>query len=715
MLLIAVAVVIVLMLGIAGAVLMLFDPNDYREEIAAVVEDRTGREFSIDGDLGLRVLPCCAVSIDKTRLGNPAGFDDPDFASAESVRLGLELIPLLFDRRVVVDEVTLDGLSVKLLKKSNGTANWEFETGAGEAEPVQEAEAEASELPELSIAGVNISAARIELRDDQAGTHFAVEELNVSTGPVATDEPVGIDASLRIIDFKSETTVVGSLDASVLFAPDSAAVVLTGLSSKVDVTGASLPEGGATIAMDGAAVTVDLNSSAAVLEDIVVNIAAAGVGIDVRASGEVEGESAALSGTVSIPAFSPRDVLAELGEPPPETADPDVLKAVELTADWAVADDIVAVNGISMRLDDSLVTGKLSANHKTMTRTRFDLQLDEINVDRYLAPAAEEAAGGGEVEAGETEIPVEALRGLDVIGRVGIGRMTMNKLLLQNVVAEINAQKGAINISPTTADVYGGTYEGSIKLDVAGSVPQVKVRQTLNKVQTGGLLADMYDTKNLQGLLEARIDGTGSGNTTTEIMRSLQGGVVLDLDEAVYKGADVWYEIRKAVARIKGKPAPERPVDPQTQITALGFVGELADGILRSDQLVAEIPFIRVQGGGAFDLLQNTLDYKLKAKMLSRPNFPDADDLADLEKIAIPIIVKGDASSPTIGIDLEEAAKDVAVQKAKDSLLKKLGLDEPEAEGAAGEGAETDAAPEEKSDKDEARDALKKGLRGLFD
>ena len=29
---------------------------------------------------------------------------------------------------------------------------------------------------------------------------------------------------------------------------------------------------------------------------------------------------------------------------------------------------------------------------------------------------------------------------------------------------------------------------------------------------------------------------------------------MLDLDEAVYKGADVWYEIRKAVARLKGKP-----------------------------------------------------------------------------------------------------------------------------------------------------------------
>ncbi len=170
------------------------------------------------------------------------------------------------------------------------------------------------------------------------------------------------------------------------------------------------------------------------------------------------------------------------------------------------------------------------------------------------------------------------------------------------------------------------------------------------------------------------------------------------------------------MALLKGKPQPAAPPDPQTQITELGFAGRLADGVLRSDRLIAEIPFIRVQGGGVFDLLQNQLDYRLQARMLSRPNFPDADDLADLEKLTIPITVRGDATDPKIGIDLEELAKDAAVQKVQDKaeekLLEKLGLSEPEAEGSdAGEGAET----EPPSERDQARDLLKKGLRDLFD
>ncbi|MFW2404040.1 MAG: AsmA family protein [Gammaproteobacteria bacterium] len=714
-LLIAVAVVVALMLVIAAAVLILVDPNDYREEIASVVEEQTGREFSIDGELGLRVLPCCAVSIDDTRLGNPAGFEEPDFASVKSVRLGLELLPLLFQQRAVVDEVTLDGLSVKLLKKANGATNWEFDTGAPADGAAPESGGEASELPTLSVAGVNIVDARIELRDDQAGTHVAIEELNVKTGPVAADEPIDIDVSLSAKDYKSEAGISGTLSSGLVFSAETAAAVLTGLDSKVEIAAPDLPGEGLKLALQGGAVRADLNSGAATLEDIVATVAAAGITIDVAASGVVEGDDIALSGTLSVPRFSPRDLLAELGEPPIETADPDVLKLVELAADWTVAGDLFNVDGLQMQLDDSQLSGKLSANYSTLSRTRFDFQLDAIDLDRYMAPAPEDAAGADSGEAGETEIPVETLRGLDVIGRVGIGRLTLNKMRLENVSADINAQKGLINISPTTADVYGGKYEGSIGIDVAGKVPQVKVRQTLNSVQTGGLLADMYDAKNLQGLLEARIDGNGAGNTTTEIMQSMKGGVVLDLDEAVYKGADVWYEIRKAVARLKGKPQPERPADPQTQITALGFAGQLADGVLRSEKLVAEIPFIRIQGGGAFDLLQNNLDYKLQAKMLSRPNFPEADDLADLEKVAIPIIVKGDPSSPTIGIDLAEAAKDAAVQKAKGRLLDKLGLGGSAEEGAAGEGGEAADGTEESAEPEDTRDMLKKGLRGLFD
>ena len=40
-------------------VALFFDPNDYRDEIAAELSAATGRQISIEGDLELEVFPWC--------------------------------------------------------------------------------------------------------------------------------------------------------------------------------------------------------------------------------------------------------------------------------------------------------------------------------------------------------------------------------------------------------------------------------------------------------------------------------------------------------------------------------------------------------------------------------------------------------------------------------------------------------------------------------
>ena len=68
--------VTLLLLGIATglAVTFLFDPNDYKDDIAALVSEQTGRPFSIEGELNLKAFPCCGVKLGPLTLGNPPGF-----------------------------------------------------------------------------------------------------------------------------------------------------------------------------------------------------------------------------------------------------------------------------------------------------------------------------------------------------------------------------------------------------------------------------------------------------------------------------------------------------------------------------------------------------------------------------------------------------------------------------------------------------------------
>ncbi len=94
---------LLVLIVVAGLlVALLVDPNDYRDEIAQAVEDATGRELTIEGDLSLSVFPWVAIEVGRTQLGNAEGFGDEPFASFERASLSVKLIPLLFRREISV-------------------------------------------------------------------------------------------------------------------------------------------------------------------------------------------------------------------------------------------------------------------------------------------------------------------------------------------------------------------------------------------------------------------------------------------------------------------------------------------------------------------------------------------------------------------------------------------------------------------------------------
>ena len=69
--------IIVLVIVVAAiAIPIFFDPNDYKQEIATAVRDNTGRDFQIEGDIGLSVFPWLGMDLGTVELGNaPVKYD----------------------------------------------------------------------------------------------------------------------------------------------------------------------------------------------------------------------------------------------------------------------------------------------------------------------------------------------------------------------------------------------------------------------------------------------------------------------------------------------------------------------------------------------------------------------------------------------------------------------------------------------------------------
>ena len=64
----AVGAVVLLLVVVAVAVSVLFDPNDYKDEITAAVQDATGRQLTLDGDLELALFPTIRIAVGSATL-----------------------------------------------------------------------------------------------------------------------------------------------------------------------------------------------------------------------------------------------------------------------------------------------------------------------------------------------------------------------------------------------------------------------------------------------------------------------------------------------------------------------------------------------------------------------------------------------------------------------------------------------------------------------
>ena len=85
-----------------------FDANRYKDEISQLVKIQTGRDLQLDGDIALSVYPDFALNLGRATFSNPTGFGHSPFATVQSAKVGVQLLPLL-KKKLVVEKIILDG------------------------------------------------------------------------------------------------------------------------------------------------------------------------------------------------------------------------------------------------------------------------------------------------------------------------------------------------------------------------------------------------------------------------------------------------------------------------------------------------------------------------------------------------------------------------------------------------------------------------------
>lgn len=662
---------LVALVVVAAIVLpLVVDPNDYKQEITDAVQDKTGRKLEIEGGIALSVFPWLGLDIGATRLGNAAGFADPWMASMETVQVRVRLLPLL-KKQLEVDTVKLAGLQLSLAKDKSGKTNWADLTGAQAAqEDRPETETGAGQLEHLAIGGIEISGAKLTWDDQQGGSHYEIDDLSLVTAAIAEGKPFDLSFGFTLLATEPPMTARFGLTGAVKLGEAMKAIDISNATITLDASGDSLPGGKLNLSLNSD-VAVDLEAQTLSLPAVVLE--ALGLKITGKVAGSgISGDAPKFNGDFTIAEFAPRKVIEALGQPAPVTADTGVLGKADATLVWNASTKHFAVSDLQLRLDDTHVNGNLRVDSFDAPAIGFTLAVDAIDLDRYLPPPPAETAAP-QTAASSAPPQLEGLRKLNLNGKIQVKKLKAANLSYQDAELQVKAKNGVVRMHPIGAQLYGGSYNGDIQLDVSGKQARVSVNEKVSSVQAGPLLKDLVGDDKLQGTANLTAQFTGTGLTPEELRRSVSGNTAFSFTDGTVKGVNIAALIRKAQATLKGQPVPPDNQPNQTDFAELRGTAIVTSGLLRNDDLSMQSPLLRITGKGQTHLAEETIDYTLTTKFVGTLEGQGGKGLEALKGVEIPVHVGGTYSKPTYRPDLSAALSEAAKAKVQEKVDEEIG------------------------------------------
>jgi len=654
------------------------DVQKYKPLLQSQVTEFTGRPFSIGDDLRLSLFPWIGVSFSDLSLGNAKGFAEKEFVAVKSFDVSVKLLPLL-SKDIQIKRFVVHEPDIVLVKNKDGSVNWAFPKAAETKAETKKEPAGGMNLPikALTVGDFAIENGTVLWIDHTNGTRKEVTGVNLTLGDVSLEKPIKLDLSAQM---------------------DNKPLAVSGTVGPVGKTIGQQP-----VALD---LTVEaLNELKLLLKGSVENPMA----------------DPTVKLAVALADFSPRRLMEALGTAlPVQTADPKALSRVALSADVTASAKAVAISKGALALDDSKLNFDMQASDFARPNLSFDLNLDQIDLDRYLPPKTEEKAAAEKDAASQpAEKPDYApLRKMILNGSLKIGKLTVNKAKLSELLLQIRAKDGVINLDPIKTALYDGGFQGKGVVDVRTDTPTTKFSADMKGVRVNPLLQDVLEKDILEGTTQAHINLSMAGDNAAAIKRTLNGSGQLTFLDGAIKGFDLAAMVRNTTAAfgLEQKSA-ERP---KTDFAELSVPFTITNGLFNTPDTAMKSPFLRLDAKGDAHLVEETLDFRVDPKVVA--TMKGQGDDQQRSGLLVPVLISGTFAKPQFRPDLEALAqqhlnvdKKELEAKAKEALDAKttemLGGQSGVAKDILGQGQTTDR---QQSGAEKPEDKAKGLIKGIL-
>ncbi|MBT9612673.1 MAG: AsmA family protein [Burkholderiales bacterium] len=716
---------IVLFALLLAVVAFTVDPNAFKPQIVKLVLDKKQRTLTIDGDIKLKLFPKLGVDLGKTRLSEHKSTQE--FAALESVKLFVAWLPLL-KKELVVDKISVDGVRANLIRYADGSTNIDDLLSKEESKQVI-----------FDVEGMRIKHGTLSFDDRMAKRKLGIADFDMESGRLKDNTHTDIELDFKVTGDNPKIAAHVKVKSGLLFALEAKHYMLDDLNLKLNGEAAGIQNLELNAKGD---IDAQLKTQAFSLKNVKLDLKGnrASDKLDIALNApkllltpskaeaskltleaKIEQANGKLAATLTLPDLAgnakqfnvsqlsldidgkqgDNSIKGKLTSPFAGSLDAQTFNLAKLTANLDVANPKLPKGGMKLaltgdaradltkqqvaanlhtKLDDSTIQAKLGMNQFSNPHFNFDINIDQLDVDRYLPPK-----GKAEKSQPESPIDLSGLKSLNASGSMRIGQLKVANLKSSNVRLDLKAAAGRVEVNPLSANLYQGAMKGALSATTTTS-PKIALQQNLTGISIGPLLKDLADKDLLDGRGNVSLNVTTQGATASAMKKALNGSAAVNLQDGAIKGINIASTLRNAQAKLgMQRDSQTQPASSteKTDFSELKASFAINNGVAHNDDLAVKSPLLRLAGNGDINIGAGSMDYVAKATVVGSLEGQGGKELSQLKGVTVPVRVTGPFDALKYKVDVGAMAAESAKakidekktevkEKAKEKLQEKL-------------------------------------------
>jgi len=553
------------------------DINQYKGQIIELVEDATGRNLQIGGDLKFALSLVPTVVVEDVKFSNASWSSKPEMVSLKKFELNVALLPLITGN-VQVNKIILIDPEILLETNKKGSGNWEFSANKKQ----QKITEYKGDIPSIVVNEVHIENAVIIYIDGVTGqqTNLLIAQM--------TAESDGVNDPLSLI---IETTY-NEMPISMAGHLGSLNQFTSNDNYPLDLT---LEMNDATLALNGQ-----------------INKPMDGKGLNIVVKFDVD-SLAKLSVLASsdLPDFGP----------------------INLAATITNDKDLYSINSLVLIAGNSDLSGNITANlaakYPTITAA-FNSNL--VDLAELSGDEKKEKSNKTARIFSSTPLPLDTLKSVNAKLSVNAKKIKTNNIMLVDTNITASLKDGLLAIKPLSSLMAGGKLDGSVSLNASGKSALLSTTISVTGLEPNQL--NDLNGKLTGAKTDVNLNIRGSGNSVSQMMAGLNGKLLIKVGKGVITdsitsalGADVLTELVSML-----NPFSQRNDNTQLQCAVVNF--DIKDGMATTDKGIAvSTDQMNIIGSGIINLKTEGLDIGIKPEAKEGLGL-NAGKLASLVRVA---------------------------------------------------------------------------------